>query len=87
MQETCVQALKPIIQAAQLLQARKEEEKDVLSICDMCSDLTGHMICKILNLYTPVDEYEKRISKGFIEKVQAELKRRQKPEKVINQQN
>ncbi|XP_044744142.1 unconventional myosin-Va isoform X3 [Coccinella septempunctata] len=78
--ETCVHALKPIIQAAQLLQARKEEEKDVLSICDMCSDLTGHMICKILNLYTPVDEYEKRISKNFIQNVQAELKRRHKPE-------
>ncbi|XP_045467550.1 unconventional myosin-Va isoform X2 [Harmonia axyridis] len=78
--ETCIHALKPIIQAAQLLQARKEEEKDVISICDMCSDLTGHMICKILNLYTPVDEYEKRISKGFIQNVQAELKRRHHPE-------
>lgn len=67
--------LQPIIQAAQLLQARKSEE-DVESICDMCSALTPPQICKILNLYTPVDEFEKRVPSDFIKQVHAKLQER-----------
>ncbi|KAK9892692.1 hypothetical protein WA026_021547 [Henosepilachna vigintioctopunctata] len=81
-QELCYPVLQPIIQAAQLLQARKEEE-DVDSICDMCNALSGQQISKILNLYTPVDEFEKRIPKSFVEKVKAELKKRSKPEEPL----
>lgn len=75
-QETSIQAtLQPIIQAAHLLQARKTEE-DVTSVCEMCSALTPLQICKILNLYTPVDEFEQRVPVAFIRKVQAKLQER-----------
>ncbi|XP_066588224.1 unconventional myosin-Va isoform X2 [Prorops nasuta] len=68
-------ALQPIIQAAQLLQARKTDE-DVESICDMCNKLTANQIVKILNLYTPADDYETRVPVSFIRKVQAKLTER-----------
>ena len=67
--------LQPIIQAAQLLQARKSDE-DVLTICTMCSRLTSAQIIKILNLYTPADELEERIPMSFIRRVQEELQKR-----------
>ena len=67
--------LQPIIQAAQLLQARKSED-DVVNICNMCSRLTSAQIIKILNLYTPADELEDRIPMTFIRKVQEELQKR-----------
>lgn len=67
--------MQPIIQAAHLLQARKTEE-DVASVCEMCSALTPLQICKILNLYTPVDEFEQRVPVSFIRKVQAKLQER-----------
>ncbi|XP_025829097.1 unconventional myosin-Va [Agrilus planipennis] len=76
LQEKDIQAtLQPIIQAAQLLQARKNDE-DVDSVCDMCSDLTTLQICKILNLYTPVDEFEQKVPASFIRKVEAKLRER-----------
>ncbi|KAK5647331.1 hypothetical protein RI129_002223 [Pyrocoelia pectoralis] len=67
--------LQPIIQAAHLLQARKTMD-DVDSICDMCSALTPMQISKILNLYTPVDDYEQRVPAAFIAEVQKKLKER-----------
>ncbi|KAF5304697.1 hypothetical protein FQA39_LY09474 [Lamprigera yunnana] len=67
--------LLPIIQAAQLLQARKTLE-DVDSICEMCSALTPLQIGKILNLYTPVDDYEQRVPDQFIDEVKLKLKER-----------
>lgn len=42
----------------------------------MCSALTPLQICKILNLYTPVDEFEQRVPVSFIKKVQAKLQER-----------
>ncbi|BFZ14098.1 hypothetical protein BsWGS_17137 [Bradybaena similaris] len=69
-------ALEPIIQASQLLQARKTDS-DVDSICDMCSKLTTAQIVKILNIYTPVDEFEERVPIPFIRKIQAKLKERE----------
>lgn len=68
--------LQPIIQAAQLLQARKTDtEEDVNKMCEMCSHLSPLQICKLLNLYTPVDDYDK-IPYSFIRKVQDRLKDR-----------
>ncbi|XP_044738776.1 unconventional myosin-Va isoform X2 [Chrysoperla carnea] len=67
--------LQPIIQAAHLLQARKTSE-DVTSVCDMCSALTAEQICKILQLYTPLDDFEERVPPSFIKQVQAKLKER-----------
>ncbi|KAF5304800.1 hypothetical protein FQR65_LT07817 [Abscondita terminalis] len=67
--------LQPIVQAAHLLQARKTLE-DVESVCEMCSALKPLQICKILNLYTPVDDYEQRVPEEFIKQVQIRLKER-----------
>ncbi|ELT88116.1 hypothetical protein CAPTEDRAFT_225225 [Capitella teleta] len=77
LQETpCQDALDPIIQASQLLQARKTEA-DVESICEMCSRLSTSQIIKILNLYTPVNEFEERVPISFIRKIQEHLSSRQ----------
>ncbi|KAG5333575.1 MYO5B protein, partial [Acromyrmex heyeri] len=73
--EIASEALHPIIQASQLLQARKTDE-DVNSVCEMCHKLTANQIVKILNLYTPVDDYESRVPVSFIKKVQEKLKER-----------
>ncbi|XP_033725756.1 uncharacterized protein LOC117315603 isoform X3 [Pecten maximus] len=67
--------MEPIIQASQLLQARKTVA-DVDSICEMCSKLTTAQIVKILNLYTPVDEFEERVPIPFIREIQKKLKGR-----------
>lgn len=75
---TITDTLQPIIQAAQLLQARKSDD-DVINICNMCSRLTSAQIIKILNLYTPADELEDRIPITFIRKVQEELQKRPDP--------
>ncbi|XP_012267747.2 unconventional myosin-Va isoform X2 [Athalia rosae] len=69
------EALQPIIQAAQLLQARKSDD-DVNSVCEMCNNLTANQIVKILNLYTPADDYETRVPVSFIKKVQTKLEER-----------
>ncbi|XP_014489447.1 PREDICTED: unconventional myosin-Va isoform X2 [Dinoponera quadriceps] len=73
--EVASEALQPIIQASQLLQARKTDE-DVNSVCEMCNKLTANQIVKILNLYTPADDYESRVPVSFIKKVQDKLKER-----------
>ncbi|WAR29027.1 MYO5A-like protein, partial [Mya arenaria] len=67
--------LEPIVQASQLLQARKTDA-DVDHVCDMCSKLTVPQIVKILNLYTPVNEFEERVPISFIRKIQQKLKER-----------
>ncbi|XP_015117922.1 unconventional myosin-Va isoform X2 [Diachasma alloeum] len=72
---TAAEALQPIIQAAQLLQARKTDE-DVNSVCEMCNKLSANQIVKILNLYTPADDFETRVPVSFIKKVQANLELR-----------
>ncbi|KAK2576101.1 hypothetical protein KPH14_007435 [Odynerus spinipes] len=69
------EALQPIIQAAQLLQARKSDE-DVNSVCEMCNKLTANQIVRILNLYTPADDFETRVPVSFIKKVEAKLAER-----------
>merc|ERR1712029_542149 len=65
----------PVIQATQLLQARKTEE-DVTGICEMCDKLRVSQIIKILNLYTPADEFEERVSPAFVRKIQSKLQDR-----------
>lgn len=73
--QNATEALAPLIQASQLLQARKTED-DVQSICDMCNLLKSNQIVKILNNYTPADEYETRVPISFIKKVEDNLKDR-----------
>lgn len=67
--------LHPVIQAAHLLQARKTPE-DVTSICEMCKSLTAEQICRILQMYTPHDDFEERPSPSFIKLVQEKLRER-----------
>ena len=71
--------LQPIIQAAQLLQARKSDD-DVVNICRICPLLASAQIIKILNLYMPADELEERIPITFIRAVQTELQKRPDPQ-------
>ena len=59
----------------QLLQVRKTDE-DVNSVCEMCNKLTANQIVKILNLYTPADDFETRVPVTFIKKIQAKLDER-----------
>ena len=73
--EQASEVLQPIIQAAQLLQARKTDE-DVASVCQMCNKLTAKQIVQILNLRTLADDFETRMPVTFIKKVQSKLDER-----------
>ncbi|GIY25033.1 unconventional myosin-Va [Caerostris darwini] len=77
-----IETLQPIVQASQLLQARKTDE-DVQSISDMCDKLTTSQIVKILNLYTPADEYEERVPISFIRKMQQCLAKRDEQSQLV----
>ena len=68
-----IDTLQPIIQASQLLQARKSES-DIKGLCEMCSRLTIAQIQRILFLYSPLDEYEEKLTRQFIDKVTNALK-------------
>jgi myosin-5 len=67
------ETLEPVIQASQLLQARKSDS-DIKSICDMCPKLTIAQIQRILFMYTPVEAYEEKLTRQFIDKVTNNLK-------------
>ncbi|CAL8261416.1 unnamed protein product [Merluccius merluccius] len=70
------ETLEPLIQAAQLLQINKKTPADAQAICAMCTALTAPQIVKVLNLYTPVIEFEERVSPTFITTIQDLLKDR-----------
>ncbi|XP_060874388.1 unconventional myosin-Va isoform X3 [Metopolophium dirhodum] len=70
-----VNTLLPIIQASQLLQARKTED-DVNSICEMCDKMNANQIIKLLTSFKPTDDCEERISMDFIRKVKDKLEER-----------
>ncbi|CAL8356812.1 unnamed protein product [Lota lota] len=70
------ETLEPLIQAAQLLQINKKTPADAQAICAMCTALTAPQIVKVLNLYTPVIEFEERVSPTFIVTIQDLLKDR-----------
>nr|XP_061812893.1 unconventional myosin-Va-like [Nerophis lumbriciformis] len=69
--------LEPLVQAAQLLQIKKKTEADAQAICDMCTGLTTSQIVKVLTLYTPVIEFEERVTTGFITTIRNILKDRE----------
>ncbi|KAL3061378.1 hypothetical protein OYC64_009541 [Pagothenia borchgrevinki] len=60
------ETLEPLVQAAQLLQIKKKTEEDAQAICVMCTALTTAQIVKLLTLYTPVIEFEERVSSTFL---------------------
>ncbi|XP_041794286.1 unconventional myosin-Va-like isoform X2 [Chelmon rostratus] len=70
------ETLEPLIQAAQLLQIKKKTEADAQAICNMCTALTTAQIVKVLTLYTPVIEFEERVSTSFITTIKNLLKDR-----------
>ncbi|XP_060747618.1 unconventional myosin-Vb isoform X1 [Tachysurus vachellii] len=62
--------IEPLIQAAQLLQVKKKTIQDAEAICSMCNILSTQQIVKILNLYTPLNEFEERVTVSFIRDIQ-----------------
>uniref|UniRef100_A0AAR2KID0 Myosin VAb n=1 Tax=Pygocentrus nattereri TaxID=42514 RepID=A0AAR2KID0_PYGNA len=75
--------LEPLIQATKLLQVNKKTEEDAKAIATMCTALTATQIVKILNLYTPVNEFEERVSVSCMKSVQALLKDRQESPQLL----
>ncbi|XP_008402998.1 unconventional myosin-Va isoform X2 [Poecilia reticulata] len=77
------ETLEPLIQAAQLLQVKKKNEEDAEAICSMCHALTTAQIVKVLNLYTPVNEFEERVSVAFIRTIQTRLRDRSESPQLL----
>ncbi|XP_070408592.1 unconventional myosin-Vb isoform X2 [Nothobranchius furzeri] len=75
--------LDPIIQAAQLLQVKKKTSQDAEAICSLCTALNVQQIVKILNLYTPLNEFEERVTVSFIRNIQSCLQERNDPPQLL----
>ncbi|XP_064411640.1 unconventional myosin-Vb [Latimeria chalumnae] len=82
-QSGAAQTMEPLIQAAQLLQVKKKTINDAEAICSMCTALTTQQIVKILNLYTPLNEFEERVTVAFIRNIQAHLQERNDPPQLL----
>ncbi|XP_030291635.1 LOW QUALITY PROTEIN: unconventional myosin-Vb [Sparus aurata] len=82
-QSNAAATLEPIIQAAQLLQVKKKTTQDAEAICSLCTSLTTQQIVKILNLYTPLNEFEERVTVSFIRTIQSSLQDRNDPPQLL----
>ncbi|XP_053740826.1 unconventional myosin-Vc [Synchiropus splendidus] len=71
-----IDTLKPLSQVAWLLQVNKSTDADAKEITDTCTELNPVQIVKVLNSYTPIDDFEKRVSSSFVRKVQSLLQTR-----------
>ncbi|NWH58378.1 MYO5C protein, partial [Geococcyx californianus] len=71
------ETLEPLSQAAWLLQVKKITDDDAKEICEHCTSLSTVQIVKILNSYTPIDDFERRVTPSFVRKVQAMLSNRE----------
>ncbi|XP_074862567.1 unconventional myosin-Vc isoform X2 [Carettochelys insculpta] len=71
------ETLEPLSQAAWLLQVKKITDDDAKEIYERCTTLSAVQIVKILNSYTPIDDFEKRVSPSFVRKVQTMLNNRE----------
>uniref|UniRef100_A0A8C9SRC7 Myosin VC n=1 Tax=Scleropages formosus TaxID=113540 RepID=A0A8C9SRC7_SCLFO len=67
---SAIDTMEPLSQAAWLLQVNKSTDEDAQQIAKMCTELSPVQIVKILNSYTPIDDFEKRVSPSFVRKVQ-----------------
>uniref|UniRef100_H2MVU3 Myosin VB n=1 Tax=Oryzias latipes TaxID=8090 RepID=H2MVU3_ORYLA len=83
LQSKAAATLEPIIQAAQLLQVKKKTTQDAEAICTLCTALTTQQIVKILNLYTPLNEFEERVTVSFIRGIQNRLQERNDPPQLL----
>ncbi|XP_059420726.1 unconventional myosin-Va-like isoform X2 [Carassius carassius] len=77
------ETLEPLIQAAQLLQVKKKTDEDAEAICSMCNSLSTAQIVKVLNLYTPVNAFEERVSVLFIRTIQTRLRDRKEMPQLL----
>ncbi|OCT86947.1 unconventional myosin-Va isoform X4 [Xenopus laevis] len=77
------ETLEPLIQAAQLLQVKKKTDEDAEAICSMCNALSTAQIVKVLNLYTPVNEFEERVLVSFIRNIQIRLRDRKESPQLL----
>ncbi|XP_061679063.1 unconventional myosin-Vc isoform X2 [Syngnathoides biaculeatus] len=66
-----IDTLKPLSEAAWLLQVSKSTDDDAKVITEKCTELNTVQIVKILNSYTPFDGFEKRVASSFVRKVQS----------------
>ncbi|XP_057692409.1 unconventional myosin-Vc isoform X2 [Corythoichthys intestinalis] len=66
-----IDTLKPLAEAAWLLQVSKSTDDDAKAITKKCIELNTVQIVKILNSYTPIDGFEKRVASSFVRKVQS----------------
>ncbi|XP_069557027.1 unconventional myosin-Vb isoform X1 [Brachyistius frenatus] len=82
-QSKATASLEPVIQAAQLLQVKKKTSQDAEAICSLCSALTTQQMVKILNLYTPLNEFEERVTVSFIRDIQNRLQDRNDPPQLL----
>ncbi|XP_056273208.1 unconventional myosin-Vc isoform X2 [Pseudoliparis swirei] len=71
-----IDTLMPLSQAAWLLQVNKSTDDDAKEITEKCTELNQVQIVKILNSYTPIDDFEKRVTSSFVRKVQLLLQDR-----------
>uniref|UniRef100_W5N770 Myosin VC n=1 Tax=Lepisosteus oculatus TaxID=7918 RepID=W5N770_LEPOC len=72
-----IDTMEPLSQTAWLLQVNKSTDDDAKEICERCSGLSAVQIVKILNSYTPIDDFEKRVAPSFVRKVQSLLQGRE----------
>lgn len=70
---SAIDTLTPLAQAAWLLQVNKSTDEDAKEIAEKCTELNPVQIVKILNSYTPIDDFEKRVASSFVRKVQSFL--------------
>ncbi|KAL2093412.1 hypothetical protein ACEWY4_010724 [Coilia grayii] len=73
---SAMETLLPLSQVAWLLQVSKTTDEDAQEITEHCHELSPVQIVKILNSYTPIDDFEKRVAPAFVRKVQALLQER-----------
>lgn len=78
-----IDTLRPLAQAAWLLQVNKTTDDDAKEIAEKCTELNTVQIVKILNSYTPIDDFEKRVSSSFVRKVQSLLHDRESSSQLM----
>nr|XP_014341560.1 PREDICTED: unconventional myosin-Vb [Latimeria chalumnae] len=75
-QSGILETLEPLIQATQLFQVKKKTEDDAEAICSMCTALSTLQVVKLLSLYTPLNEFEERVTSNFIRDIQNHMQNR-----------
>ncbi|XP_035379484.1 unconventional myosin-Vc [Electrophorus electricus] len=80
---SAMETLGPLAQAAWLLQVNKTTDEDAAEIQQRCRELYTVQIVKILNSYTPIDDFEKRVAPSFVRKVQALLQERESSSQLM----